>query len=70
MIIPEEARATMAAYREGLTLAAYLDFMWLRRAAENPPAPRLRRHKWNWPVGKRKSATVTNIKSKRGAGNG
>lgn len=58
MIIPTEARATMAAYREGRTLEEYLSDIWARRVAEHPPAPRVKRRRMKFPL----QAKASNVK--------
>lgn len=58
MIPPTEARATMAAYREGISLDKYLDDMWERRAAEHPPLPRVKRRRMAFPL----QARADNVK--------
>lgn len=47
MIIPTEARATLAAIREGLTEREYIDAIWARRVATQPSKKRPR---WKFPL--------------------
>lgn len=61
MIPPTEARATMAAYREGRTLEQFISDMWERRAAEHPPLPRVKRRRMVFPL----QARADNVKAFR-----
>lgn len=45
MIIPTENRATMKAYRVGLSEKQFISLMWKRRRVENP-GPTKPRGKW------------------------
>lgn len=61
-MIPENARATIAAYREGKTEKQFLDYMWLRRRAEHPGRIKA---SGSWPITRAEQITnVTPIKKK------
>ncbi len=49
MIIPTESRAQLAAIREGLTEAEYVDAIWRRRLAEHRIL-RARKPSPSWPI--------------------
>ena len=49
-----EARATIQALRDGLTLEQYLNSMWDRREAENPREAKASK---GWPYGSSKPST-------------
>lgn len=63
MIIPTEARATLAAIRYGKTEAEYRADIWKRRLTEHPTKQRSR---WNWPIkwAEAAASNVTPIKRK------
>jgi len=69
MIIPTEARATIAAYREGRTEKQFIADMWARRVAEHPCK---RKARGEWPmkaaVAEPPVSNVTPIRKKRSNG--
>lgn len=64
MIISEEARATLAAIREGLTEQQYVDAIWARRVAAQPSKKRPR---WKFPLLKAAAAKPSNVTAIRKA---
>lgn len=62
MIIPTEARATLAAYRVGRTEKQFIADMWDRRRTEHPGRSKAT---GKWPPGKW-SAWRKSLKAKRG----
>lgn len=63
-IIPHEARATVLALREGLTVDQFVDEMWRRRIAEHPCQPKAE-GRWPCLIYSRPS-NVTPIRKARG----